>query len=171
MKITKLEPLILHAPVTRRGIADSTHKLTPWGAPSVAIHTDGGLVGYGFSGTHAPLQTDRLIVDCIVNSYGPLLVGEDPHEVRALWEKLHKQSVLGRSLGHHSSGPRSHRYRALGFEGERCGYALVEVARWFGFKKSRGLQHRRRMAQLAPRCDGLRLQAPRGGGGLSRRET
>ena len=94
MKITKLEPLILHAPVTRGGIADSTHKLTHWGAPGVAIHTDTGHVGYGFSGTHAHLPTDRLIVDCIVNSYGPLLVGEDPREVRFLWEKLHKQSEI-----------------------------------------------------------------------------
>ena len=94
MKITKLEPIILHAPVTRGGIADSTHKLTHWGAPGVAIHTDTGNVGYGFSGTHAHLPTDRLIVDCIVHSFGPLLIGEDPREVVALWEKLHKQSEI-----------------------------------------------------------------------------
>ncbi len=94
MKITKLEPIILHAPVTRGGIADSTHSLTHWGAPGVAIHTDTGHVGYGFSGTHAHLPTDRLIVDCIVNSYGPLLIGEDPAEVVALWEKLHKKSEI-----------------------------------------------------------------------------
>lgn len=94
MKITRLEPIILHAPVTRGGIADSTHALSHWGAPGVAIHTDNGLVGYGFSGTHAHLPTDRLIVDCIVNSYGPLLLGEDPREVRALWEKLHKRSEI-----------------------------------------------------------------------------
>jgi L-alanine-DL-glutamate epimerase-like enolase superfamily enzyme len=94
MRITKLEPVILHAPVTRGGIADSTHKLSHWGAPGVAIHTDTGLIGYGFSGTHAHLPTDRLIVDCIVDSYGPLLIGEDPREVLALWEKLHKQSEI-----------------------------------------------------------------------------
>jgi L-alanine-DL-glutamate epimerase-like enolase superfamily enzyme len=94
MKITRLEPIILHAPVTRGGIADSTHQLTHWGAPGVAIHTDTGLVGYGFSGTHAHLPTDRLIVDCIVNSFGPLLIGEDPGEVRFLWEKLHKHSPI-----------------------------------------------------------------------------
>ncbi len=94
MHITKLEPFILHAPVTRGGIADSTHSITHWGAPGVAIHTDTGQVGYGFSGTHAHLPTDRLIVDCIVNSYGPLLVGEDPREVRALWEKLYRQSEI-----------------------------------------------------------------------------
>lgn len=94
MKITRLEGIILHAPVTRGGIADSMHRLTHWGAPGVAIHTDTGHVGYGFSGTHAHLPTDRLIVDCIVNSYGPLLIGEDPREVRALWERLHKRSEI-----------------------------------------------------------------------------
>ncbi|MGA3133692.1 MAG: mandelate racemase/muconate lactonizing enzyme family protein [Terracidiphilus sp.] len=94
MKITKLEPFILHAPVTRGGIADSTHSLTHWGAPGVAIHTDTGLTGYGFSGTHAHLATDRLIVDCIVHTYGPLLVGEDPREVGALWQKLYKHPPI-----------------------------------------------------------------------------
>lgn len=88
MHITRIQPIILHAPVTRGGIADSSHSLTHWGAPGVAIHTDTGLVGYGFSGTHAHLPTDRLITDCIVDSFGPLLMGEDPTEVRALWEKL-----------------------------------------------------------------------------------
>ena len=94
MKITEIEPIILHAPVTRGGIADSTHKLSHWGAPGVAIHTDSGHTGYGFSGTHAHLPTDRLIVECILKSFGPLLIGEDPREVRALWEKLHKQSEI-----------------------------------------------------------------------------
>ncbi len=94
MKITKLEPIILHAPVTRGGIADSTHRLTHWGAPGVAIHTDEGQIGYGFSGTHAHLPTDRLIVDCIVDSYGPLLLGKDPREVRAIWEMLHNQPEI-----------------------------------------------------------------------------
>ncbi len=94
MKITKLEPIILHAPVTRGGIADSAHSITHWGAPGVAVHADNGLIGYGFSGTHAHLATDRLIVDCIVNSYGPLLIGEDPRETRACWEKLHKRPEI-----------------------------------------------------------------------------
>ena len=98
MKITRLEPFILHAPVTRGKIADSTHSLTHWGAPGVAVHTDTGLTGYGFSGTHALLAADRLIVDCIVHCYGPLLSGQnltqDPRETRALWEKLHKHPPI-----------------------------------------------------------------------------
>lgn len=94
MKITKLEPIILHAPVTKGGIKDSTHSITHWGAPGVAIHTDTGHVGYGFSGTHAHLPTDKLIVDCIVNSFGPLLIGEDVMATRALWQKLYKSSEI-----------------------------------------------------------------------------
>ena len=94
MRITKLESIILHAPVTRGGIADSTHSISHWGAPGVAIHTDTDHIGYGFSGTHAHLTTDRLIVECITDSYGPLLLGEDPLEVRALWEKLYHKSEI-----------------------------------------------------------------------------
>jgi len=94
MRIIRLEPIVLHAPVTRGGIADSTHSITHWGAPGVAIYTDTGLIGYGFSGTHAHLPTDKLIVDCIIGAYGPLLVGEDPREVRALWEKLYHKSEI-----------------------------------------------------------------------------
>lgn len=94
MKIVDLKPMILHAPVTRGGIADSTHSITHWGAPGVAIHTDSGHVGYGFSGTHAHLPTDRLIVDCIVHSFRPLLIGENPLQVRALWEKLYHRSEI-----------------------------------------------------------------------------
>ena len=114
MKIARLEPFILHAPVTRGGIADSTHTLTHWGAPGVAIHTDAGLTGYGFSGTHAQLATDRLITDCIVNSYGPLLVGQeigvDPtRNRRPLAEAVQVPSgLLGGPRRHHASGARRH---------------------------------------------------------------
>jgi len=100
MKIVKLEPFVLHAPVTRGAVADSTHALTHWGAPGVAIHTDSGHVGYGYTGTHAHLATDRLITSCITDALGPLLIGEDPMEVRGLWEKLYRFSEgywVGRS--------------------------------------------------------------------------
>lgn len=89
MKITAVEPFILHVPVTRDDIADSTHQLTHWGAPGVRIRTDDGLVGYGYTGTHAHLPTDRLITGCIEHTYGPLLLGEDAHAVQALWKKLY----------------------------------------------------------------------------------
>lgn len=89
MKITSIETFILHVPVTRHQIADSTHRLSHWGAPGVIIRTDTGLCGYGYTGTHAHLSTDRLIADCIEQSYAPLLLGEDPAQVQWLWDKLY----------------------------------------------------------------------------------
>ncbi|MCL4299047.1 MAG: mandelate racemase/muconate lactonizing enzyme family protein [Anaerolineae bacterium] len=89
MKITGVEPFILHVPVTRSQIADSTHQVTHWGAPGVILYTDAGLSGYGYTGTHAHLPTDRLITDCIAHTYGPLLLGENPLEVQHLWRKLY----------------------------------------------------------------------------------
>lgn len=52
------------------------------------IHTDSGLCGFGYTGTHAHLPTDRLITSCISDCYGPLLLGEEPDNVLQLWEKL-----------------------------------------------------------------------------------
>ncbi len=94
MKIKKVDTFILHAPVTRGGIADSLHSISHWGAPGVAIHADNGLIGYGFSGTHAHLPTDRLITDCICDSYGPLLLDKDPRETRGIWQLLHNNSPI-----------------------------------------------------------------------------
>jgi len=88
MKISALETFILHVPVTRAGIADSTHALTHWGVPGVMIHTDAGITGFGYTGTHAHLASDRLITSCISECYAPLLVGCDPRETRHLWNKL-----------------------------------------------------------------------------------
>lgn len=89
MKITQLDPFILHVPVTRDQIADSTHQLTHWGAPGVIIHTDAGISGCGYTGTHAHLPTDRLITACIADSYAPLLLDQDPLEIGHLWQTLY----------------------------------------------------------------------------------
>ena len=88
MKITRVQSFLLHVPVTRNRIADSTHQLTHWGAPGVILYTDSGLTGYGYTGTHAHLPTDRLIVSCIQDTYAPLLLGENAHAVQHLWDKL-----------------------------------------------------------------------------------
>jgi len=88
VKIDNLQTFILHVPVTRGVIEDSTHKLTHWGAPGVIIRTENGLAGYGYTGTHAHLGLDRLIASCISETYGPLLIGEDFREGQHLWEKL-----------------------------------------------------------------------------------
>lgn len=88
MKITRLETFILHVPVTGARIADSVHQVTHWGAPGVIVHADGAHRGYGYTGTHGHLATDRLIAACMCQAFGPLLAGQDPLEVRHLHERL-----------------------------------------------------------------------------------
>ncbi len=94
MKITAVEPFIVHLPVTAGSIADSTHSVTHWGVVGTRIVTAGGLVGYGFTGTHAHLASDRLITSCISQSYAPLLMGEDANDRTRLWTKLARHPAL-----------------------------------------------------------------------------
>ena len=94
MKITSLETFILHVPVTRQGIADSTHAITHWGAPGVIVHTDAGIDGVGYSGTHAHIESDRLITQAIETCYAPLLTGKDPTETSARYMEMSRHSPL-----------------------------------------------------------------------------
>jgi L-alanine-DL-glutamate epimerase-like enolase superfamily enzyme len=88
MRITAVQTFILHVPVTRQGISDSTHAITHWGAPGAILCTDEGICGYGYSGTHAHLASDRLITAAIESCFAPLLIGRDPREVGALWAAM-----------------------------------------------------------------------------------
>lgn len=94
MKITSIETFILHVPVTREGISDSTHAISHWGAPGVIVRTDDGLAGYGYSGTHAHLASDRLITQCIETCFAPGLIGKDPAEVVSLWREMDRNPPL-----------------------------------------------------------------------------
>jgi L-alanine-DL-glutamate epimerase-like enolase superfamily enzyme len=89
MRIERIETFIMHVPVTGNGIADSTNQITHWGVPGVVLFADNGLKGYGYTGTHALLSGDQLITDFIANIYGPLLLGENATDVKALWKKLY----------------------------------------------------------------------------------
>jgi len=90
MRITSTDPFVVHVPL-RGEIADSMSKLHVWSYPGLTITTDEGLVGTGFTGTQG--YGDHLIRDAIADGYGPLLIGEDPRQVRELMERLH-QSML-----------------------------------------------------------------------------
>lgn len=94
MKIVAVEPLILHMPLNRDAIADSTHRITHWGVVGVRLRTSDGSEGYGFTGTHADLASDRLIAACIGNCYAPLLIGEDASEGARLWRRLARSPAL-----------------------------------------------------------------------------
>jgi L-alanine-DL-glutamate epimerase-like enolase superfamily enzyme len=94
LKITAIEPFIVHLPVTGNAIADSTHNVTHWGVVGTRIVTSDGLVGYGFTGTHSDLASDRLITSCISDCYAPLLIGEDANDRTRLWIKLARHPAL-----------------------------------------------------------------------------
>ncbi len=88
MHISSVEPFILHVPINRSSISDSTHTISHWGIVGVRIFTSNGLVGYGFTGTHAHIGSDRLVTSCIANIYAPLLLGENALDGDRLWLKL-----------------------------------------------------------------------------------
>ena len=94
MRITAVEPFILHVPLTYSSIADSTHSITHWGVVGTRIHTADGLIGTGFTGTHSFLPGDQLITDCIAKCYAPLLVGEDARDITRLWKKLARHPAM-----------------------------------------------------------------------------
>lgn len=94
MKIAKVEPFILHLPLTSESISDSTHSITHWGVVGAKITTTDGQSGYGFTGTHAHLASDRLITACIRDCYAPLLIGEDASDHSRLWRKLARNPAL-----------------------------------------------------------------------------
>lgn len=94
MKINKIEPFILHIPVTGNGIADSTHAITHWGVVGVKIYTSNGLTGWGYTGTHAFLPGDQLITSCIVDCFAPLLIGESALEINRLWYKMARMPAM-----------------------------------------------------------------------------
>ena len=149
MKITAVDPFILHLPLTQSSISDSTHSITHWGVVGAKITTEDGLAGYGFTGTHAHLPSDRLITACIRDCYAPLLLGEDAQRITRLWTRLA-------------------RYPALQWVGRagitQLALAAVDVALWDlrakaarmplwqmlggGHDRTGGLQHRYRLALL-----------------------
>lgn len=94
MRIRSVEPFILHVPLNAASISNSTHTITHWGVVGARIVTEDGLVGFGFTGTHAHLPSDRLVTACIADSYAPLLVGEDAADGDALWLKLARHPAL-----------------------------------------------------------------------------
>lgn len=94
MQIKAVEPFILHLPLNVEAIADSTHRITHWGVVGAKLTTQNGLEGYGFTGTHAHLPSDRLIAACIRDCYAPLITGEDARDGTRLWTKLARHPAL-----------------------------------------------------------------------------
>ena len=148
MRIARIEPFILHIPVTGGSIADSTHRISHWGVVGAKIVTEEGLEGYGFTGTHADLPSDRLITACIRDCYAPLLVGEDASESNRLWLKLARHPALqwvGRA-GITQLALAAVDVALWDLKAKKAGVPLWHLARRRQQTATRGLQHRYRLA-------------------------
>jgi L-alanine-DL-glutamate epimerase-like enolase superfamily enzyme len=88
MRIESVSPFIMHIPVTGNQIADSMHTITHWGVVGARIRSSDGIEGFGFTGTHAQLQSDRLIARLISDLYAPLLIGRGLEEHPSVWQEL-----------------------------------------------------------------------------------
>lgn len=86
MKITKVEPFVLQVPL-KRDVSDALDTNPFWGVPGCLIHTDEGIVGTGYTGTYS--WGDECFVDIIGTHFAEVLIGEDPTEIKRLWDKLH----------------------------------------------------------------------------------
>ena len=166
MKITAVEPFILHVPLTAASIADSTHRITHWGVVGARIATDAGLEGYGFTGTHAHAPSDRLITACIRDCYAPLLLGEDARDRTRLWTKLARNPALqwvGRAgITQLALAAVDVALWDLGAKAARA--AALGLPRRRDERAARGLQHRHRLA-VDPEARAGRRLPPRGRGG------
>ena len=116
MRVTAVEPLILHMPLNRDSIADSTHRITHWGVVGVRLRTDDGLEGFGFTGTHADLSLrppdrglHRQLLRAAPDRRG--CPGRPPPLAEA---RPRACAAVGRPCRHHPVGPRRRRRRAVG---------------------------------------------------------
>ncbi len=88
MTIRTVSSFIMHVPVTGPQIADSTHAITHWGVVGARVELEDGTAGFGFTGTHAHLPSDRLIAAAVDDCYAPLLEGVEFGHPRAHYRAL-----------------------------------------------------------------------------------
>jgi len=86
MRITAVKPFVLQVPL-KRPAADSMIVNPFWGLPGVHIDTDEGITGTGYSGTYS--WGDEAFVPIIGTHYAEVLLGQDPFQVKYLWDRLH----------------------------------------------------------------------------------
>jgi len=91
MKITDVEAIVLRLPHVDVNIADGTQD-----ALIVRIHTDAGIVGLGevdSSPYVAKAVIDTPPSHSVARGLRELLIGQDPFEITALWQRMAKGSI------------------------------------------------------------------------------
>ena len=95
MKITRVEPVLLSSKPAREirwsgGVISTVH------AALIQVHTDEGITGLGetYVGIFAPLA-----VKGIVEALEPLLIGEDPMNIAALYQRLVSKTLFWARVG------------------------------------------------------------------------
>jgi L-alanine-DL-glutamate epimerase-like enolase superfamily enzyme len=90
MKITKVEAIGLSYPL-EKPIWDSQHHIASRNCVLVKVYTDEGFIGVGeaahFGG---PLISTITILE---KELAPLVIGEDPHAVERIWDKVYRTTI------------------------------------------------------------------------------
>jgi L-alanine-DL-glutamate epimerase-like enolase superfamily enzyme len=86
VRIIAVRPFVLSVPL-KKPITDAINWVPAWGVPGVLIDTDEGITGTGYTGTHS--WGDHLFPDVIEQHFAETLLGEDPGNIKQLWQKLH----------------------------------------------------------------------------------
>lgn len=96
MKITSTESFILTIP-TENTIADSMQSVSSLEFVGIKIFTDAGVMGTGYTITVG--FGGSVIKEVIDSLYSEVLIGEEPHNVKEIWQKLYygKAHWIGRS--------------------------------------------------------------------------
>jgi len=104
MKITSVETHLVHCPIPEHDRVRSGAGLKlARQAAFVEIRTDEGLSGIGpcsFGSASLDLTAAASMID---NALAPILIGEDPHRIQYLWDKVYYGSIV-RVLGHRGIG-------------------------------------------------------------------
>jgi L-alanine-DL-glutamate epimerase-like enolase superfamily enzyme len=138
--ITSIETYALAVPLPRP-IADSTAAMAHWTVPVVEIRTADGRVGTGISGVHC---APELLCNVIDNYYAAALIDTSAADISGTWKRLYWLPThwIGRAGAVHMA------LAMVDIPGRAAGRRpAVAAARRHG-RSHRGIQHRRRLAEL-----------------------
>ena len=104
MKITEIKTYLVHCPIPEheRVRSGAGLKLARQAA-FVEVLTDEGLSGIGPCSFGSASLDLNAVVSMVEHALAPMLIGEDPHRIQHLWEKIYYGSIV-RVLGHRGIG-------------------------------------------------------------------